>query len=446
MPDKSGMKFSNLQIVAAGYAAVILAGACLLMLPVSAREGAATPLQAFFTAVSASCVTGLVLVDTGVYWSLFGQITILFLIQIGGLGFMTISVRLLLLLRRRVRLRYREVMVESINSTQIGGILRLTKEIVAGTLFFELTGAALLAIRFVPEFGWGKGIYYSVFHAVSAFCNAGFDLMGEKAAFSSLMGYRGDLLVNLTVMALIIIGGLGFLVWEDLLRNRLHWRKYRLQTKIVLSVTAALLLGGMAGTLWMERDGVFTGMGAGEQAMAALFQSCTARTAGFNTVDTAALSDGGKLLTMLLMFIGGSPGSTAGGVKTTTLMVLLVYAVSSIRHEQDAHIFGRSLTAEILRKAVTVFMLHILLASTGVLLLLAIQPLPLTDALFEVFSALGTVGMTTGVTRSLEPASCCVVMFLMYCGRVGSASFAVALLEKKARPPVRFPEERITVG
>lgn len=446
MPDKSGMKFSNLQIVAAGYAAVILAGACLLMLPVSAREGAATPLQAFFTAVSASCVTGLVLVDTGVYWSLFGQITILFLIQIGGLGFMTISVRLLLLLRRRVRLRYREVMVESINSTQIGGILRLTKEIVAGTLFFELAGAALLAIRFVPEFGWGKGIYYSVFHAVSAFCNAGFDLMGEKAAFSSLTGYRGDLLVNLTVMALIIIGGLGFLVWEDLLRNRLHWRKYRLQTKIVLSVTAALLLGGMAGTLWMERDGVFAGMGAGEQAMAALFQSCTARTAGFNTVDTAALSDGGKLLTMLLMFIGGSPGSTAGGVKTTTLMVLLVYAVSSIRHEQDAHIFGRSLTAEILRKAVTVFMLHILLASTGVLLLLAIQPLPLTDALFEVFSALGTVGMTTGVTRSLEPASCCVVMFLMYCGRVGSASFAVALLEKKARPPVRFPEERITVG
>lgn len=446
MPDKSGMKFSNLQIVAAGYAAVILAGACLLMLPVSAREGAATPLQAFFTAVSASCVTGLVLVDTGVYWSLFGQITILFLIQIGGLGFMTISVRLLLLLRRRVRLRYREVMVESINSTQIGGILRLTKEIVAGTLFFELAGAALLAIRFVPEFGWGKGIYYSVFHAVSAFCNAGFDLMGEKAAFSSLMGYRGDLLVNLTVMALIIIGGLGFLVWEDLLRNRLHWRKYRLQTKIVLSVTAALLLGGMAGTLWMERDGVFTGMGAGEQAMAALFQSCTARTAGFNTVDTAALSDGGKLLTMLLMFIGGSPGSTAGGVKTTTLMVLLVYAVSSIRHEQDAHIFGRSLTAEILRKAVTVFMLHILLASAGALLLLAIQPLPLTDALFEVFSALGTVGMTTGMTRSLEPASCCVVMFLMYCGRVGSASFAVALLEKKARPPVRFPEERITVG
>lgn len=446
MPDKSRMKFSNLQIVATGYAAVILAGACLLMLPVSAREGAATPLQAVFTAVSASCVTGLALVDTGVYWSLFGQITILFLIQIGGLGFMTFSVRLLLLLRRRVRLRYREVMVESINSTQIGGILRLTKEIVAGTLLFELAGAALLAVRFVPEFGWGRGIYYSVFHAVSAFCNAGFDLMGEKGTFSSLMSYRGDTLVNLTVMALIVIGGLGFLVWEDLLRNRLRWRRYRLQTKIVLSITAALLLGGMAGTLWMERDGVFTGMGAGEKAMAALFQSCTARTAGFNTVDTAALSDGAKLLTMLLMFIGGSPGSTAGGVKTTTLMVLLVYTVSSIRHAQDAHIFGRSLTAEILRKAVTVFLLHILLVSAGTLLILGIQPLPLTDALFEVFSALGTVGMTTGVTRELEPASCCVVMFLMYCGRVGSASFAVALLEKKASPPVRFPEERITVG
>lgn len=446
MQDRSGMKFSNLQIVAAGYAAVILAGTLLLLLPISAREGMTTPLQALFTSVSASCVTGLALVDTAVHWSIFGQMVILCLIQIGGLGFMTISLRLLLLLRRRVRLRYREVMVESINSTQIGGVLRLTKEIVAGTFFFELAGAVLLAFRFVPEFGWEKGLFYSVFHAVSAFCNAGFDLMGEKEAFSSLVSYRGDVLVNLTVMALIVIGGLGFLVWEDLLRNRHHWKKYRLQTKIVLCMTAILLLGGMAGTLLLERNSVLAGLPAGERALAALFQSCTARTAGFNTVDTAALTDGGKLLTMLLMFIGGSPGSTAGGVKTTTLTVLLVYAISSIRHEQDAHIFGRSLTGELLRKAVTVFMLHILLAAAGTFLLCGLQPLPLTDVLFEVFSALGTVGMTIGITRELTPASCGVIMFLMYCGRVGSASFAVALLEKKARPPVRFPAERLTVG
>lgn len=446
MKNKGGLKLSSLQIVAAGYAAVILAGASLLLLPVSAQEGATTPLQALFTAVSATCVTGLVLVDTAAHWTLFGQAVILCLIQIGGLGFMTLSLRLLLLLRRRVRLRYREVMMESINSTQIGGLLRLTKEIVAGTMLFELTGAALLAFRFVPEFGWGKGLFYSVFHAVSAFCNAGFDLMGEEAAFCSLVGYRGDILVNLTVMALIILGGLGFLVWEDILRSQWHWKRYRLQTKIVLSLTLALLLGGMAGTLWFEKNGTLNGLPAGERALAALFQSCTARTAGFNTVDTAALTDGGKFLTMLLMFIGGSPGSTAGGVKTTTIAVLLVYAVSSIRHEQDAHIFGRSLTGEILRKAVTVFMLHILLAAAGVFLLLGLQPLPLPDVLFEVFSALGTVGMTTGITRELTPASCAAIMFLMYCGRVGSASFAVALLEKKARPPVRFPAERITVG
>lgn len=222
MQDRSGMKFSNLQIVAAGYAAVILAGTLLLLLPISAREGMTTPLQALFTSVSASCVTGLALVDTAVHWSIFGQMVILCLIQIGGLGFMTISLRLLLLLRRRVRLRYREVMVESINSTQIGGVLRLTKEIVAGTFFFELAGAVLLAFRFVPEFGWEKGLFYSVFHAVSAFCNAGFDLMGEKEAFSSLVSYRGDVLVNLTVMALIVIGGLGFLVWH--LSNYRAWR------------------------------------------------------------------------------------------------------------------------------------------------------------------------------------------------------------------------------
>ncbi len=287
MRDRSGMKFSNLQIVAAGYAAVILAGTFLLLLPISTREGITTPLQALFTSVSASCVTGLALVDTAVHWSIFGQIVILCLIQIGGLGFMTISLRLLLLLRRRVRLRYREVMVESINSTQIGGVLRLTKEIVAGTFFFELVGAALLTFRFVPEFGWEKGLFYSVFHAISAFCNAGFDLMGEKEAFSSLVSYRGDVLVNLTVMTLIVIGGLGFLVWEDLLRNRHHWKKYRLQTKIVLCMTAVLLLGGMAGTLLLERHGVLAGLPAGGRVLAALFQSCTARTAGFNTVDTA---------------------------------------------------------------------------------------------------------------------------------------------------------------
>ena len=446
MQDRSGMKFSNLQIVAAGYAAVILAGTLLLLLPISAREGMTTPLQALFTSVSASCVTGLALVDTAVHWSIFGRMVILCLIQIGGLGFMTISLRLLLLLRRRVRLRYREVMVESINSTQIGGVLRLTKEIVAGTFFFELAGAVLLAFRFVPEFGWEKGLFYSVFHAVSAFCNAGFDLMGEKEAFSSLVSYRGDVLVNLTVMALIVIGGLGFLVWEDLLRNRHHWKKYRLQTKIVLCMTAILLLGGMAGTLLLERNSVLAGLPAGERALAALFQSCTARTAGFNTVDTAALTDGGKLLTMLLMFIGGSPGSTAGGVKTTTLTVLLVYAISSIRHEQDAHIFGRRIPNDTAHYAATVLVLYLSLFLAGGIFIGCAENMPIVPALFEAASAIATVGVTLGITPDLCVASKIVLIILMFLGRVGGMTIVYAALSTKHPYVSEFPQEKIMVG
>ncbi len=438
-------RLSYLQIIALGYFLIITSGTLLLMLPpASAAPGGADFRTALFTATSASCVTGLVLCDTATSWTAFGQGVILCLIQIGGLGFMTFATLFYILLRRKMGLRERSVMVESINTTQIGGILNLTRKIVIGTLFFESFGALLLSIRFIPRMGFARGVWYGVFHAVSAFCNAGFDLMGVyDGAYASFVGYSGDWLVNLVLMALITVGGLGFLVWDDLSCKKFHFRRYALQTKLVLSVSAILTFGGALLLFFFEPQG---NLSFDERVLTSLFGSVTARTAGFNTIDTAAMSSGGKLLTMILMFIGGSPGSTAGGVKTTTLAVLLLHTFAGIRHEQSAGAFGRSLGEETLKKAASVFFVNLLLALTGTLAICMIQPLALEDVLFECFSAIGTVGMTTGVTRALAPSSSFIIAFLMFCGRVGSISFAVALLEKRARPPVRRPTEQITIG
>ncbi len=440
---RSRMKLSNLQIVALGYFCVILIGTLLLLLPISTKSGTTTVLDALFTAVSASCVTGLVVQDTGTHWTLFGQIVILLLIQIGGMGFMTISLSFLLLMRKRIGLRHREVMVESINSTQIGGIVRLTRKILWGTLLFEACGAMLLAVRFVPQFGWKKGLYFSVFHAISAFCNAGFDLFGE---YRSIVDYAGDAWVNIIIMALITIGGLGFLVWDDILQKKWRFHRYRLQTKIVLSTSFVLTFGG--GLLWflMERHNLAVGMDTKEKILTSLFQSCTARTAGFNTVDIASMTGGSQLLMMLLMFIGGSPGSTAGGIKTTTFVVILMYTLAGVRHEKGANIFGRRLGHEELQKAIYVFFVNLTFILIGSLAICFVQNISMTDVLFEAFSAMGTVGITTGITRELVPLSQGIIIFLMYCGRVGSISFAVALLERKAPPPVTLPVEKITIG
>lgn len=440
---RSRMKLSNLQIVALGYFFVILTGTLLLLLPISTQSGTTSVLDALFTAVSASCVTGLVVQDTGTHWTIFGQSIILILIQIGGLGFMTISLSFLLLMRRRIGLRYREVMVESINSTQIGGIVRLTRKILWGTLIFETLGATLLAVRFVPQFGWAKGLYFSVFHAISAFCNAGFDLFGN---FQSIVAYADDGLVNFTIMGLISIGGLGFLVWDDILQKKFCIHRYRLHTKIVLSTSLVLTFGGGFLLLLMERHNLGVGMDTSEKILTSLFQSCTARTAGFNSVDPAAMTGGSKLLMMLLMFIGGSPGSTAGGIKTTTFIVILMYTLAGVRHEKGANIFGRRLGQEELQKAIYVFFFNLAFVLMGSLAICCVQEIDMTDVLFEAFSAMGTVGITTGITRDLVPLSRCIIIFLMYCGRVGSISFAVALLERKAPPPVTLPVEKITIG
>lgn len=438
---------SQTQFIAYGFFCIIITGTLLLMLPFASRDGQSEPfLNCLFTATSASCVTGLVVADTWSQWSLFGQLVILTMIQIGGLGFITVGVFISIVLRRKIGLKERGLMMESVNTLQIGGVVRLAKKIIIGTCIFEGTGAVLLAIRFIPQFGFLRGLFYGIFHSISAFCNAGFDLMGGQTPYSSFVAYYDDWLVNLVIMSLIIIGGIGFIVWDDLSRNKLHFRKYMLQTKIVLVTTAILVFGGGLLFYLLERNHLLVGMNTSGKILTSLFSSVTARTAGFNTTDTAALTDGSKLLTIILMFIGGSPGSTAGGIKTTTLVVLLLCVHSNIKQTYGINIFGRRLENDAVKRAGTILTINLLLAVTASLAIMAIQPLGFSDILFETFSAIGTVGMTTGITRALHPVSRCIIILLMYCGRIGSLSFALAFVQSKRKPHVQQPAEVINIG
>lgn len=440
-------KLTQTQMIVIGYLLIILLGTMLLMLPVSTKSGEVTPfLDALFTSTSASCVTGLVIADTSQNWSLFGQSVILCLIQIGGLGFMTIGVFFAIVLRRKIGLWMRGTLQESVNVMQIGGIVRLAKKIIIGTLIFEGAGAVLLAIRFSKEFEWGKAVYYGVFHSISAFCNAGFDLMGSEEAYISFSNYSDDIWINVVIMSLIIIGGIGFFVWNDISVNRWKVKNYRLHTKIVLVTTAVLIVGGAVLLYLFEADASMQGMSEKGKILSSLFGSVTARTAGFNTTDTAALSESGKVLTAILMFIGGSPGSTAGGIKTTTLVVLVVYVKANLRQNANCNVFHRRLHEDTIRKASTVLCTNLFLAVIAILILITVQPIALTDALFEVVSAIGTVGMSTGLTRELGTVSKIIIIFLMYCGRIGSMTFALSLRGHKAVAPVREPVEQITIG
>lgn len=441
-------KFSQTRIIALGFLTIIALGTILLMLPFASQNGeSAGFVPALFTAVSSSCVTGLVVLDTATSWSLFGQIVIICLIQVGGLGFMTIATMFSMLLKRKMGLREKEIMVESINTEHIGSIRNITGKIIAGTAIFEGAGALLLATRFIPEFGWAKGIWYSVFHSISAFCNAGFDLMGIREPYSSFVDFSDDPVIILTLSLLIIIGGIGFLVWDDVSRKKLKFKRYQLHTKIVLTVTAILLVVPTVLFLVFERNFTNEGLTIGHSLLNSAFDSVTARTAGFNSTDTASLSPASKILTVFLMFIGGSPGSTAGGIKTTTLAVIAMSTFNGITRRQSKGIFGRRLEKDAIHKASSVVFTNMSLAIFGVIAILAIQPeIDIGDIIFECASAIGTVGMTTGITRDLETASRLIVAFLMFCGRVGSVSFALALMEKKAAPPVKNPREKITIG
>ncbi|MBS6642362.1 MAG: TrkH family potassium uptake protein [Clostridiaceae bacterium] len=435
------------QFIAYGFLGIILTGTVLLKLPFASKSGISPDwITCLFTATSASCVTGLIVADTWTQWSLFGQIVIITMIQIGGLGFITIGVFVSIILRRKIGLKTRGLMQESISTLQIGGMVKLAKKIIIGTACFEGAGAILLASRFIPEYGFFRGAFYGIFHSISAFCNAGFDLMGHQAQYTSFVNYYDDWIVNLVIMLLIIIGGIGFIVWDDLSQHKLKFRKYKLHTKIVLITTFVLVFGSAFLFYLFERNNLLVGMNTSGKILTSLFSSVTARTAGFNTVDTAALSDGSKLLTIILMFIGGSPGSTAGGVKTTTIVVLILYVVSNIRRTYGVNVFGRRLEDDSIKRASSIFTINLLLAMTASLVIMMVQPLSMTDVLFETFSAIGTVGMTTGITRSLLPVSRIIIILLMYCGRIGSLSFALSFTQRKKIAHVQQPVERITVG
>ncbi len=435
-------RLSTSQLIILGFAALILLGTLLLMLPFASADGrAAPPLEALFTSTSAVCVTGLVVRDTALSWSPFGQAVILCLIQIGGMGVITVAMAVYTAAGSQASLKQRSTMQEALSAPQLGGIVRQGRFFIKMTVLFELLGTLALAPVFCGAFGPGKGLWYALFHSVSAFCNAGFDLMGTAAPYSSLTGYTAQPAVNLTVMALIIVGGIGFLVWGDVQDNGLRLKKYRMQTKVVL-VTSALLIVLPAVYFFF---GEFGALPLPERLWASLFQSVTARTAGFNTADLTAMSGPGQAVMILLMLVGGSPGSTAGGMKTTTLAVLLATALAVFRRRENTQFFGRRLADGAVRQAVAVLTMYLTLFLTGGCVISRVEGLPLSVCLFETASAVGTVGLTLGVTPALGALSRVILILLMYFGRVGGLTLIFAALSGK-RSAARLPQEWITVG
>ena len=442
-------KISPMKLILGGYCLIIAVGTLLLTLPISSKTGKWTPVtDCFFTATSATCVTGLIRYDTYTHWTLFGQITIISLIQIGGVGFMTIAILIMVAAGKKIGLSQRALMQNSVSAPQLGGIVRMTKFIALGTLVIEGIGAILLSFRFVPQFGVAKGIYFSVFHSISAFCNAGFDLMGGTTGkFSSLTGMAGDWYVNIIIMLLIIIGGLGFFVWHDLLKCRFRFRKLKLHSKMVLSISIGVMFTGALILLLTERSHeAYAGMPLNEKILVSLFQSVTSRTAGFNTANLGLMTDAGIFVMTCLMFIGGSPGSTAGGIKTTTFGVLCISIFTTFRRKKNVEAFGRRMDEHITRTASCVFMIYLLLTCGVGITISAIENLPLVDTLCEAVSAMATVGITVGITPSLGMISKLLLAFLMICGRVGSITMLLAFSSEKGVTNSRHPLEQLQVG
>lgn len=436
-------KLSTPRLILLGFAAVILVGTLLLTLPISSQDRVWTnPLDALFTATSAVCVTGLVVHDTATYWSIFGKVVIIALIQVGGMGVVTVAVALSRAAGVRLSLKQRSIMQESVSAHQLGGILSLTRFIVRGTILIEAIGAVLMMPVFIPEFGLVQGLAYSVFHAISAFCNAGFDLMGVKEKYSSLVSYIGNPLLNFTVMALIIVGGIGFLVWEDIFKYKWKWKRYRLQTKVVLTTSAVLIVVPAVIFFFCE----FGDLPILERILASLFQSVTTRTAGFNTADLTKLSEPGQGMMMFLMLVGGSPGSTAGGLKTTTLAVLACTAVAVFRRETATGMFGRRLEPDTVRSASAIFAMYLTLFVGGAFLISRVENLPLVQCLFETASAVGTVGLTLGLTPTLGAISKIVLALLMYFGRVGGLTLIFAAVSESRSSAARLPVDKLVVG
>lgn len=432
-----------------GFLLLILLGAALLTTPMASRAGRWTsPMTALFTATSATCVTGLVLVDTAQYWSGFGQLVIILLIQIGGLGFMTMATLFSLLTRRTITLRERMVLSTGLNLNDPAGIVRLTRRVLLGTLTFEGIGAVILACRFSLDYGFGKAIKFGIFHSISAFCNAGFDLLGEEKAFASMSAYVDDPVVCLTLMALIIIGGLGFFVWSDLYEKR-KFQQFCLHTKLTLITTAVLILSGWLLTLWFEWTNPDTlgALSTSGKLIAAGFQSVTLRTAGFGGLDQGALTDSSLGMAVVMMLIGGSPGSTAGGLKTVTVAVLLMTAWTAICGKTEVVAFGRRISPRAIMNAVTMLVVGTVFAFGGSIFMSHIEGLPLLPCLYEVASAFGTAGLSTGITPTLSTASHCLLIALMYFGRVGVLTLGVGVLMRRQSPPkITYPEGQVMVG
>lgn len=438
-------KMTNYQIVAIAFVLLIFLGSALLSLPIASKKS--TPyIDALFTSTSAVCVTGLVTFDTFTHWTTFGQVVILILMQIGGLGLMTLMTIFSLFVRKQLTLSERSLFIYSTGS-QVGSIKSVVKHVVLGTAIFELIGTILLSIRFCAIFGAGKGLYFALFHAVSAFCNSGFDLMGAYSGqFSSLIAFSNDVIVNLTISFLIVMGGLGFLVWSDVIAKKFNPKKFSLHTKIVLVTSCSLLVIGMVLFYLFEMNNYLAGKTSGEAFLICLFQSTSARTAGYATVDTAALSESSKLLTIVLMFIGGSPGSTAGGIKTTTLVILLFSIIANVKRKNTITVGKRRIDNSNASQAYAIVTLYLIAAAFAAAVLCLDTSITLDQAVFETVSALGTAGLTLGITPYLAWWGKLVLIICMFGGRVGMLSLVMIFANKNKVVPLERPKEKIIIG
>lgn len=447
-PMKRMKNISPTKIILIGYCLIILLGTVLLSLPPAVKsQGASSIFTSFFTAASATCVTGLVLTDTYGHWTIFGQAVILSMIQIGGLGFMTLCIAAVSVTKKKIGMSSRILMQNSIAAPQIGGIVRLTRFVFAAALVIELLGAVLLSFYFIPRLGVGRGIWYSMFHSISAFCNAGFDIMGYEGTYSSFTSAGDSLIVNLVIPALIVIGGLGFFVWTDLVHTRLRFSKLRCHSKIVITVSLLLLALGTITIYYFEQDSSsFAGMPKKAQLAAAFFQSASARTAGFNTIDLTAMSQAGLFLTLILMLIGGSPGSTAGGIKTTTFTALTLSIAATMKRKKSIEAFGRRMDESIIPSSACVLMSYLFLSCGTALFLAKWNNLPLLDCLFETVSAIATVGLSTGITSDLDTLSALLLVLLMIFGRIGSITILRAFASDYYYQGSELPREKIQIG
>lgn len=436
-------KLTSFQIIILGFASAIFFGTLLLMLPVSSKSGAATSfINSLFTATSAVCVTGLVIKDTATYWSYFGQTIIILLIQLGGLGIISVAAFLTMLSGRKISLMQRSTLQDAISAQQVGGVVRLTKFVFKIAFLIEFTGMLVMLPVFIKNYGI-KGIWLSFFHSISAFCNAGFDLMGDKSGnFSSLTFFSGNIFISGVISALIVVGGIGFLTWDDFVQNKLKFKKYRMQSKLILLTTGILII---VPAIWFF-FGEFSNVKFSERFCQSFFQAITPRTAGFNTADLTKLTGVGKALIVVLMLIGGSPGSTAGGMKTTTAAVLFANMFATFKKKKSVKCFGRRMDDEVIKTASVILMLYLVLFLISGFVISAVEKLPIGICLFETASAIGTVGLTLGITPSLGVISKLVLIALMFFGRVGGLTLIFAAVSKKTVDISQYPVEKITVG